>query len=247
MLINIFLTTFFIFGTAPSIQSIHINCNYTGYDYNSWGKRLTCFGSFENELLEDERFVTSISGEFSNKDCQEDVKGVKIEGQNTKYIPLDLMEHFQNMKELYIFGSKLQHISRYDMKNYKLLTTVSFYNNELSNIPYDTFDDMINLKTLSLSYNNLKEIPNLTKLRILEELYLHHNKIENLKYLDLYQNNNLKILWLYQNSLKKINPNIFDCSIYLENVDLENNICINMKYPQTSKDVIKANIEMKCQ
>ncbi|CAG9807161.1 unnamed protein product [Chironomus riparius] len=150
------------------------------------------------------------------------------------------------MTDLYIFNAKLKHISRYEFQSYRGLRTISLSRNDLSYIPHDTFDDMINLEYFSLSINKLRIIPNLKRLAKLKELYLFENKIEKLSFEDLSGNLNLEVLWIYSNNLNKIDSKIFNFLINLKDARFENNNCISMNHPPTSVEIIKQEINSKC-
>jgi len=242
--VKVLLVIASIFAIVSHIKTIDINCQYKGYDWNNWGLIKTCFATFSEQLMEDNANVEQINGDSSICECS--VKAVKIDGEDCNYLPTGLIDHFPKMTDLYIFRGHLKHISRYDFQNYRGLKTVSLSRNDLSYIPYDTFDDMINLEYFSLSINKLRVIPNLKTLTKLKDLFLFENKIEKLTLDNLSENLNLKVLWIYDNNLSKIDAKIFNFLIHLRDARFERNNCINMNHPPTSVETIKKELNSKC-
>ncbi|KAL7024305.1 hypothetical protein ACKWTF_012984 [Chironomus riparius] len=236
------IATIFTFTSLTKV--IDINCQYKGYDWNNWGPKQTCFASLVSEVKEEDTNVAKIDGDYVNCECS--VKAVIIDGKTCNYLLTGFMDHFPKMTDLYIFNAKLKHISRYEFQSYRGLRTISLSRNDLSYIPHDTFDDMINLEYFSLSINKLRIIPNLKRLAKLKELYLFENKIEKLSFEDLSGNLNLEVLWIYSNNLNKIDSKIFNFLINLKDARFENNNCISMNHPPTSVEIIKQEINSKC-
>lgn len=236
------LAAFTIFQCAASIE---ITCNYYGYDWNNWGAQYTC--SAKLVKVTDEHFTaTSAVGDHRENHSNYDVKGVEIHGQRMYYLLKGLVNLFPNLDQLYVFRSDLTHLSRSDFKNYTQLKTISLSRDHLSKLPYDTFEDLIDLEYFSLSFNQLKSIPNMKTLKNLKELYLFENSIESLSKDDLSHNENLRIIWLYHNKLTYIDPDIFDYLPALTSADLTNNLCIDKKYTRYNAAEVRDYIKEHC-
>jgi Leucine-rich repeat (LRR) protein len=233
---------------SQSVQSLEIDCKFYGYDWNHWGEHYTCGAKLEDVTVQNHRSVnvSSIKGDHLAGKSKYDVQAVGISGQKTHFLVQGLERYFPNLKELYVFRSDLKHLSRSDFKNYAQLTTISFTRNHLCHLPYDTFEDLINLEQFSLSHNQLSVIPNLKTLSKLKELYLFENSIESLSSADLSGNPNLEVIQFHENKLKIIDSEIFNILLKLRNADFTHNRCISMKFKNHAADDLVKAIEENC-
>lgn len=236
---SLFLSIFISQSTA-----LNFSCSFKPYDWNNWGYRNTCFATFDRKSASVPEVYTSESKSSMHK-----VQGFLMEHSdqsNIRYIPRGLEKIFLSMKELYIFESKLVHLNRSDFGNYSQLEVLSISRHRLSAIPYETFEDLVNMKYFSLSHNRLTKIPNLKTMKLLKELYLHENFIQSLMADDLSENIGLKILEINENNLVRIDEKIFQNLEGLEVVNFLGNICIDLKSFYVEKSSIIAAVKEKC-
>lgn len=226
-------------------KRIVIQCQCQGYDWNNWGNKYTCVAKVMNKVFKNSSIIFVI--EDSNFECvTTSVEAVKITDPSCNYLPIDFTRQFPMMTDLYVFTTTLSHIDRSDFQLYTGLRTLSLSKNDLRYIPYNTFDDMINLEYFSLSINKIRDIPNLKKLTELKELYLFENRIETITFEDLSSNLKLTLLWIQDNKLKRIDRAIFDFLVHLKEADFSNNNCVSTKYPETAVEAIKKEFKSKC-
>lgn len=236
-----FIILFLISYTA----ALKISCTYNNFDWNEWGLRKNCDASFDAIT----RFSPTVTGfQPGSSFCRslDAIRAVTINAQKIHYLPQGLTRIFQNMKEFYIFKCELTHLSRSDLKSYTQLETVSFSENLLAKIPYDTFEDMVNLEYFSLSHNKLTKVPNLRTMKKLKELYLHENKIHLFTANDFSENTSLEVIWMQHNRLTVIDRMIFEWLPALSYIDLTHNKCIDAKYPETRKTELENIIKSNC-
>ena len=150
-------------------------------------------------------------------DCKKEIKIsdkqiTLTKGKNT-YISLNIFSivRFSDLRVLICNNCELKDDSLYllDKLFSNNLITLNLSNNKLSDISiFNGKENLINLKELDLSYNNLINIESLTKCKLLNliNLDLSHNKIVNITCLEnnLYFNS-LEKLDLSFNEIKKVN------------------------------------------
>lgn len=134
-------------------------------------------------------------------DPQPDV--IELDRELTEGIPLDTnyvelihlkirslkdldLGRFQNAESICLRQNLIESIS--DVKHYnpEKLTELDFYDNRIDHISSHV-NDLVNLTSLDLSFNRIKNIKNLDKLVNLENLYLIQNKITEIKNLKTLQ------------------------------------------------------------
>ncbi|KAM0680850.1 hypothetical protein GINT2_001124 [Glugoides intestinalis] len=120
----------------------------------------------------------------------------------SRNIDIDIIRFMKNMKRLAITGIK-----------------------ELEKIPDLLFDDLTNLESLRIEYNNIKELqPNIfNNLQKLDFLGFYNNKTTELPSCVFDGLVNLKSLWLENNNIKELQPNIFNNLQKLESLGLADN------------------------
>jgi Leucine-rich repeat (LRR) protein len=236
------LKALIIFAVVSYSTALKISCTITSYDWNNWGGRKTCDASFAPVTA----FSPTVTATEQSSIDFETIKAVKIKNQRSYYLPRGLTKIFPNMKELYVFLSKLTYLSRGDFKSYTELKTISLSQNKLSDIPFDTFDDLINVQEFSLSHNRLTQIPNLKNMKNLKELYLFKNFLQSFTADDFAENTKLEVIWIYGNDLVNIDESIFSYLPNLRVADFSKNDCVDAQVPSTSKKDLENIFEEKC-
>lgn len=118
-------------------------------------------------------------------------------------------------------GFRNLNVSYFDKK----IKLVLMKSTDLEIIGENSFTGLIDLKTLSLNYNNITTIHELAfrDLVNVEKIEMVYNSIESLKDETFTRNINLKLVLLYNNQIKVINSKIFGKNLLLESLQLQNN------------------------
>ncbi|XP_075706047.1 transforming growth factor beta activator LRRC32 [Rhinoderma darwinii] len=147
-------------------------------------------------------------------------------------IPLGLPA---NINALYMSKNDLRNLTKTPLSLYSFIEILDLSNNKIHFIQPDTFEDMVNLKEISLSDNYLDRImsykyPGIGLLPNVEKLDLSKNSL----YTDMigYLLENaplLRYLSLSENSITMISPEMFSGAPFLEELDLQNNIIMDIE------------------
>ncbi|KAL5276117.1 Tl.2 family protein [Megaselia abdita] len=91
-----------------------------------------------------------------------------------------------SVEELDVHFTKVKHIKRDDLKNLKNLTRLAICEGDLESVAEDTLDDLVKLKTLFLSANELKHFSSrhLKHLERLSLLGIEQNPLDDLNFLE---------------------------------------------------------------
>lgn len=200
------------------------------------------------KVFSSEASVKKVAGRNYTIVNLDDIRKLQINADPALYIPLNISEHFKNLKELSVVSSGLMVINGDAFKNMDGLLTLTLSSNMISKVTSTDLRYLKSLKILDLSFNriisiNAKAFDNLINL---EELLLNDNELMKLKSALFAQFINLRILSLNNNKLQTIEHNIFDSMTNLQSVDLHNNSCIDMKFPTESLENIKSSINENC-
>ncbi|XP_048340330.1 leucine-rich repeat-containing G-protein coupled receptor 4 [Sphaerodactylus townsendi] len=102
------------------------------------------------------------------------------------------------------------------------LESLTFTGTKIDSIPTDLCQEQKILRTLDLSYNNLKQLPSFQGCSSLEEIYLQHNEIEEIK--DVFQGlTTLRTLDLSRNLIHQVYKAAFMSLDAITNLDLSFN------------------------
>lgn len=209
-----------------------MSCSFVT-DWISRGERYSCVATVDDILYPD-AFVTSIQSIHSANRSNEDVEAVAVQDQTTFFLLKGLTSFFPNIDQLYVIRSELIDIIQTDLENLSNLSLISLSRNRLSIIPVNTFNELINLEYLLLSFNQLTSIPNLQTLAKLKQVHLNENSITSLSSADFSNNLYLEVIQLQHNKIKFIDPNVFKFLPHLYEASLKHNKCINLNYTQNS-------------
>ncbi|XP_061466572.1 leucine-rich repeat-containing G-protein coupled receptor 4 isoform X1 [Rhineura floridana] len=103
------------------------------------------------------------------------------------------------------------------------LESLTFTGTKISNIPIDLCQEQKILRTLDLSYNNIKQLPSFKGCSSLEEISLQHNLIEEIKE-DIFQGlTSLRTLDLSRNLIHRVYKEAFTTLGAITNLDLSFN------------------------
>uniref|UniRef100_A0ABM5F984 Leucine-rich repeat-containing G-protein coupled receptor 4 n=1 Tax=Pogona vitticeps TaxID=103695 RepID=A0ABM5F984_9SAUR len=103
------------------------------------------------------------------------------------------------------------------------LESLTFTGTKISSVPTDLCQEQKVLRTLDLSYNNIKELPSFKGCSSLEEISLQHNQIEEIGE-DIFQGlTSLRTLDLSRNVIRQVYKEAFTTLSALTNLDLSFN------------------------
>lgn len=143
----------------------------------------------------------------------------------------DTVSKFPNLYILVLGFMELKNIERARLTPFRKIKNLYLFRNEISQLKFDTFDDLRNLKVLHLQYNMIYDLhENLfNELRNLEELALNNNQLEIIPQGVFRSNGKLQRIYLQNNQIRRIDFQ-FDSLPRLESLNLEANVCINEKF-----------------
>uniref|UniRef100_T1GYB1 Uncharacterized protein n=1 Tax=Megaselia scalaris TaxID=36166 RepID=T1GYB1_MEGSC len=167
--------------------------------------------------------------------------------RNTNINGIDYLAFkFTALKALNMSSVRLMNLNKLGNDN---ITNIDFSNNEISQIPVNSFEDLKNLITLNLSCNNILELkePVFRDTKNLKELRLQGNNLRKLDF-KIFQNLvNLETLDLSSNCLESI-PELMNL-IKLQNLFLQDNflkiIPSNRALPITLKTLDISNNSLR--
>lgn len=103
-----------------------------------------------------EKSTLEIIGKHLESKSHQDVESISFNYCTLTKVPQGLIKIFPNLKNIFIFKSKLPFIQRDDLKEYSKLIKLSFKENEIEYLAGDLFADMKNLEWISFEFNKLK-------------------------------------------------------------------------------------------
>lgn len=135
---------------------------------------------------------------------------------------------FKNVKSFDAGWVGIKEISRRDMKPMKDFTWVSFWGNQISEVPSNTFFDLLKLDKLILGNNKIKSIhPDTFSSNVkLRELWLQSNMIETLPRGIFRNNKELSLIYAENNKIKSIKIDFMALPKF-HTITLNNNVCID--------------------
>lgn len=153
---------------------------------------------------------------------------LRLEHQNTKFIPYGLGRHFRNLADFHVVESKLKFVQRKNFRGMTKLIWLNLNGNEIEEIPPDAFIDLKNLLELQIENNQIRELDSglLLNLTNLEDFYASGNHLEHLPFGLFRSNLNLMKIQLRNNKLKHIDVDFSGFSRVIF-VGLRYNTCIN--------------------
>ncbi|KAG8125867.1 hypothetical protein E2320_021019 [Naja naja] len=152
------------------------------------------------------------------------------------------------LRTIHLYDNPLSFVGNSAFQNLSDLHSLTFTGAKISNIPTGLCQEQKILRTLDLSYNNIKELPHFKGCNSLEEIYLQHNQIEEIKE-DTFQGfTSLHTLDLSRNLIHRVNKEAFTTLGAITNLDLSFNMLTS--FPTGGLSRLKqlkliGNIELK--
>jgi hypothetical protein len=171
-----FLTTFFVLMIIliSRSESIVLDCDYK--DYKEYGYGCWIQNSIEN--LKTDREISEVRGQHLSGKGIDDVKSFISYTKTLNFFPQNLTKFFKNIDTVWIQASKLQEISKKDLKQFgRNLRNLWLDWNEIEVIEGNLFEFNPNLEHISLYKNKMVHIGSgaFDRLEKLRELNLKGN------------------------------------------------------------------------
>ncbi len=161
--------------------------------------------------------------EFESTDQQQrDTKTVSFTNcLAVDFIDIEILKRFPNLDGLSFNESNIPIFKTIFTPELKMIQYLDLWKNKIKVLEAHVFDELVELKWISLGVNELEEIshPIFAKNKKLVCVYLHNNQ------------------------LKLLHPDLFDGLDFLEEVQLESNPTINKKFDQSNMKML--NVELK--
>ena len=122
-----------------------------------------------------------------------DVKAVRILDSSVVYLPVNIMEQFNNVVLLSIKRCGLEKISRQDLKSFVSLEELYLSENKIEALSHDLFMDLLLIKKFSFRANKIKYISQHTL-----------KPLKNLQYVNLKGNINIDLVYNKETSTEKV-------------------------------------------
>ncbi|CAG9812127.1 unnamed protein product [Chironomus riparius] len=183
-----------------------------------------------------------------------EIKELEIRGKNIHFMPEKLGIFFVNLQNLTISNTRITRINERSFTNLVNLHTLSLPENKIRTIHKNAFSDLKSCEVLDMSTNKLTEIPDaISAMHNLKELNLEQNQITILNWKTFENLGNLEELKVNANRLKQIGSNLQQRNLQL--VDLTENICVDLKYPDENMETLvnifadncTIEIDLKCE
>lgn len=128
-------------------------------------------------VLTSSQKITNSSGNHLSGYTDNDVTSIAFKGKTVYYFPTGVNEIFKNILALAVTESKLREICHEDLQNFPHLRYLNLRSNELSVIESNLFKANVELETIVLSFNKIKQIDDgaFDNLPNLSNLYVEHN------------------------------------------------------------------------
>lgn len=184
--------------------------------------------------------VIRVSGDYFNGVDNGNVMNLIIYKQNCQFIPEGISNFFKNLEILTISRSNLMALRFTDFLGLQNLRKIFIVGNQISSIDGQTFKSIPNLEVLDLSSNKIKSIPfeAFSLAQNLKILTLSNNLIRIFDILPFPVHSQLTELRLNGNQLMRINVASIQHTKLLEFMDLNENLCINLRYPDDVSDFV---------
>jgi Leucine-rich repeat (LRR) protein len=191
--------------------------------------------------------ISSIDGKHGDEKTNADVERFEIFRQKVFFLPTGIKKFFPLLKELIVNMSKLREIERKSFDNMTTLEVVLMSNNRIYSISEDTFYDLIELKVLKLSQNQLKSLPLnlLIRQKKLEVFNIVHNQVNEIPKGFFKNNLELTKIWVAKNNLTVIDTADMFNMKKLDEVKLNENVCIDEFYKEIKQENL-SEIKEKC-
>lgn len=162
-----------------NVEGYEVKCHYT--DVKNYGYKCQIRGS-KIIASEDDRTITSVTGEHLNGKTDDDVMCFQSFGAFYNFFPLGLTDIFKNLEAVYIMRGNLTEIHSSDLQQFgEKLTKLNVNHNFIEVVEADLFQYNPNLEDIEIYDNKLRhiEVGAFGGLTNLKELELKRNPCIN--------------------------------------------------------------------
>ncbi|CAO1295005.1 unnamed protein product [Diamesa tonsa] len=180
-LLNSVLLLVILCERIQSLNGEALRCKFQDVPF-SWGSMYTCHvSSLDNS--KNDKVIDSHTGTHLANRNNNDVKAIRIQSSNTKYIPEGLGSLF-SLTAFLVEISELIEIKAENFQGMQNLEYLSLGGNKLTSVPSDAFSTLRKLKQIYLGPNRIKYIGSglFDQLAVLKYVYLHGNICVNKYY-----------------------------------------------------------------
>lgn len=174
-----------------------------------------------------------VLGLHETDDNDNDVDRVHIVNSKTIYLPNTSIfaTKFKNLKNFWVSRSQLKFIERSKLRNLENITVLCLNNNNIEEIPGDSFQDLKSLEVLWLHNNKIIELNEdlLSSLEKLAVIDARNNLIKHLPQKLFVKNANLKVVNFEYNFIQNIDVD-FTLLKNIKWVVVSHNECIDVAY-----------------
>ncbi|XP_044004102.1 uncharacterized protein LOC122849466 [Aphidius gifuensis] len=150
---------------------------------------------------------------------------INLQFENLASIPEDIFTGCENVKKLLLSQNRLSYLESGTFNNLSNLKDLSIYQNHLLSLPKDIFTGLKNLTDLNLAYNRLDYLESGTfnNLSNLQVLYICFNNLTALSS-DMFNGlEKLKVLYISSNKLNSLQPGTFKDLSNLQQLSIGHN------------------------
>ena len=192
--------------------------------------------------------ITRIRNSANETVATENIEKLSIVDQQTFFLPGNLGEHFPELRELSIVSSGLFELEAIAFRNMEKLASLSLQDNKIYEVPAGAFAELSSLIDLDLSFNKIENIlaGAFRGLASLENLNLGGNALAAISSGMFEGLQNLKELLIHENKLNAIAVDFSKVFPQALTIDLSDNECIDMRFPNQSLEMIREKIISSC-
>ncbi|KAK7017980.1 hypothetical protein SK128_003665 [Halocaridina rubra] len=152
------------------------------------------------------------------------IEELHLQGNRIHVLPARVFGTLQ-VNKLFLINNELLGINRNAFAGLETsLQHLYITDPELFNVPFDTLDNLSNLRTCVLENTDITSIPRLNSLSKLEFLKIDGSRVTTIPSSAFKFMPNMKKVHIANSRLKEINGNVLEGLVYLEEVNLSNNI-----------------------
>lgn len=142
--------------TKKCPPSIEVYCTYGDMDF-AVGSFYTCEVRFWIIVI-DYMTVSNFQGRQSSGKKNYNVHGLKVPEMTTKYLPINLLEHFHKLEAIEVVGAKMARLEKRDLDSFPHLKVLWLPRNNIEVLSNDVFEGNAKLEKISFYQNRLKFI-----------------------------------------------------------------------------------------
>ncbi|XP_050811231.1 leucine-rich repeat-containing G-protein coupled receptor 4 isoform X3 [Gopherus flavomarginatus] len=206
----------FAFTNLSSLVVLHLHNN----KIKTIGKH--CFDGLDNLETLDLNYNNMVEFPEAIK-ALPSLKELGFHSNYISVIPNGAFEGNPLLRTIHLYDNPLSFVGNSAFQNLSDLLSLILTGTKISNIPINLCQEQKMLRTLDLSYNNIKELSRFKGCSSLEEISLQHNQIQEIKE-DTFQGlTSLRILDLSRNLIQQVHKEAFTTLGAIINLDLSFN------------------------